>query len=68
MPSASPAFSVPNSDLSQGGFHEMTLNDDRWEASELEPTLEYDSETELELIPENRNTVLMLVVMKGFTR
>lgn len=83
MPSASPAFSVPNSDLSRGGFHEMTLNDDRWEPSELEPTLEYDSETELELIPENRNTMwvpvaaigatgltaaLMLVVMKGFTR
>ena len=79
MPSASPAF--PSH--STGGFHDMTLNEDRWEPSELEPSLEYDSEMEVEMIPENKNTIwvpvaavggvgltaaLMMVVMKGFTR
>jgi len=81
--SASPAFSVPTSDLSREGYHEMTLTDDLWQPSENETTLEYDSETELDLIPENKNTMwvpvvavggvgltaaLMIVVMKGFNR
>jgi hypothetical protein len=61
----------------------MAMTEDRWEASELEPSLEYDSEMELDIIPENKNTIwvpvaavggvgltaaLMMVVMKGFTR
>jgi len=84
MPSASPAFSThPAGYLSQGGFQDMAMAEDRWEASELEPSLEYDSEMELDIIPENKNTIwvpvaavggvgltaaLMMVVMKGFTR
>lgn len=78
MPSASPAF------LGDKPFQEMTLNDnDRWEATEPEHNIEYDSETKLEMIPDNKTTIwvpvaavggvgltaaLMMVVMKGFTR
>jgi|TARA_R110000796_G_scaffold27649_3_gene76085 hypothetical protein len=78
MPSASPAF------LGDKPFQEMTLNDnDRWEATEPEHNIEYDSETKLEMIPDNKTTIwvpvaavggvgltaaLMMVVMKGFSR
>tara|TARA_B110000881_G_scaffold216033_1_gene230964 strand:- start:2002 stop:3195 length:1194 start_codon:yes stop_codon:yes gene_type:complete len=78
MPSASPAF------LGDKPFQEMTLNDnDRWQATEPEHNIEYDSETKLEMIPDNKTTIwvpvaavggvgltaaLMMVVMKGFSR
>ena len=78
MPLASPVF------LGDEPFQEMTLNDnDRWEATEPEHNIEYDSKTKLEMIPDNKTTIwvpvaavggigltaaLMMVVMKGFTR
>ena len=81
-PFASPEVMPDN--LSMSPFQEMTLNDnDRWEPTEPEHKIEYDSETKLEVIPDNKNTiwvpvaavggvgltaVLMMVVMKGFTR